>query len=170
MPLNGAFFVYRWDFSVNIAMLIIDIAEEIMRELGEPEDISLPSVSFWLASNVGKLNTLLDLEISVVDNEFDPEVTEDQKIIFKKLYELHYYSRQIQKNLGASAYDWSEIIEGDTQIRRVSKNEIAKNYASLRRELQAEIDALVFFYKQNQCLPASYSAYTDIIRYNRGTV
>jgi len=34
-------------------MKIVDIADEIYRELAEPSTISIPSIAFWIRSNVG---------------------------------------------------------------------------------------------------------------------
>ena len=138
-------------------MKTVDIADEIFRELDAPDDFPIPNISFWLTSNIGKLNTLLCLDITVDANmEFVPELTDPQKDILKLLYYVYVYRRLNRNALGAGAYDWSEIQEGDTSIRRVSKNELAKSYKALKDDIQKELDDLVFFYKQRQSLPAAY--------------
>jgi hypothetical protein len=87
---------------------IVDIADEIYRELGEPSDVSIPSVAFWLRTNLGKLNILinkrytintLDLEIDVISSE---TFTITEKSIFKKMYNISYYDRQIINLIGKS--------------------------------------------------------------------
>ena len=148
-------------------MKVVDIADEIYRELDFPTTPVLPAIVFWLTSNIGKLNILIATSIEVDNNEFFPELDDSQKEILKTLYYVYYFSKLMRASLGAAAYDWSEVIEGDTQIRRVSKNEVAKNYYSLKKDLQTEVDDLVFYYKQNLCLPASFSAYADIYQYYR---
>jgi hypothetical protein len=134
-------------------MKVIDIADEIYRELDQPNIVSIPMIVFWCGANVGKLNLLLHEEIEFVDNEFSPELSVEQAAVLKILYIISYYSKQMASHLGAGAYDWSELTEGDTRIRRVSKNEIAKNYSQLRSSYSAELDELVYRYKNNQVIP-----------------
>jgi len=87
---------------------IVDIADELYRELGEPSDISIPSIAFWLRTNLGKLNIHLNKKYSIntLDLEIDAispdSFTIAEKTIFKKLYNIHYYDRQIIKLIGKS--------------------------------------------------------------------
>ena len=87
---------------------IVDIADEIYRELGEPTDVSIPSIAFWLRTNLGKLNILINKTyvINTLDLEVDaisPETfTITEKSIFKKVYNIHYYDRQIINLIGKS--------------------------------------------------------------------
>jgi hypothetical protein len=87
---------------------IVDIADEIYRELGAPPDISIPSVAFWLRTNLGKLNILINKRytINTLDLEVDaisPETfTITEKAILKKMYNISYYDRQIIKLIGRS--------------------------------------------------------------------
>ena len=48
-------------------MKIVDIADEIYRELGEPTTISIPAISFWIRSNVGELNNRINTTFKIVD-------------------------------------------------------------------------------------------------------
>jgi hypothetical protein len=133
---------------------LVDIADELFRELDEPDDASIASISYWLTSNIGKLNGLLDIEISVENNELVPELDNDQKVVFKKLYEIHYYQRQIKKNLGAAAYTaFSEVKEGNRTVRRVNKNEIAKTYKLMVTDLNDELTQLLMAYRMNRADP-----------------
>ena len=87
---------------------IVDIADEIYRELGEPTDVSISSIAFWLRTNLGKLNILINKTyvINTLDLEVDaisPETfTITEKSIFKKVYNIHYYDRQIINLIGKS--------------------------------------------------------------------
>jgi hypothetical protein len=87
---------------------IVDIADEVYRELGEPSDISVSSIAFWLRTNLGKLNILINktYAINTLDLEVDaisPETfTITEKSIFKKMYNIHYYDRQIINLIGKS--------------------------------------------------------------------
>lgn len=84
--------------SINI------IASEIFNELGAPSDVSVASISYWLRSNIGKLNVLLASEYSInANSEIDTSkelFTLLEKTIFKKLYIIHYYDRQILNLIG----------------------------------------------------------------------
>lgn len=144
-------------------MKIVDIADELFRESDSATDLSLPAISFWLTSNVGKLNTLLGLSIKVKNAEFVPELDEEQKSIYKLLFQLSYLDRQVKKNLGAAAYGSSivEVKDGDRLTRKVNKNEIAKTYASTRREIREDLDGLVLLYKMNQAVPLEVSGVTE---------
>ena len=48
-------------------MKIVDIADEIFRELGKPSTISIPAISFWIRSNVGELNNRINTTFKIVD-------------------------------------------------------------------------------------------------------
>ena len=67
---------------------IVSIADEVYRELGDPSDLSIATISFWLRTNLGQLNNMLNLD-KVIDEttlELEEELTVDQAVIFKKLY------------------------------------------------------------------------------------
>ena len=72
---------------------IVSIADEIHRELASPTDLSIASIAFWLRSNIGELNNLLNLDREIIDTtlELNAELTTQQSVIFKKLYFVHYY-------------------------------------------------------------------------------
>src|SRR5215216_5047423 len=127
-------------------MTVADIADELFRELGEPEDISVPSIAFWLTTNIGQLNTLLNLNVAVgTDSEFSPTLSDAEKDIFKQLYTVTYYSRRVSANLGAAGYDSSilEVTEGNRTTRLVNRNEVAKSFQTLKRDEQNYLELLV---------------------------
>jgi hypothetical protein len=45
---------------------IVDVADEIYRELGEPNDLSLSSIAFWLRTNIGDLNILINKKFKII--------------------------------------------------------------------------------------------------------
>lgn len=137
-------------------MKIIDLADSIFREIDEDPSTSISTISYWLENNIGLLNILLDETIVFANNEFSPELTVEQANIYKVMYLIKYYSGLVRSNLGAAAYDWSELSEGDSTIRRVSRNELAKNYKQMRDGSQLDLDNLVYLYKKNQIKPGAY--------------
>ena len=52
-------------------MKIVDIADEIFRELGNPLTISIPAISFWIRSNVGELNNRINTTFKIRDTNPD---------------------------------------------------------------------------------------------------
>ena len=160
-----------------------DLSIELYSDLEFPEDLDVTIIADWLINNVGSLNALLNLHVMIdqagnmtffdadgkpaVDSNKNPitELNTLQKVIFKELYIIKHFTRWITKNLGAAAYDWSEIVEGDSNIRRVSKNEIAKTYLQLRKAAREELEDLIFFYKQNLSTPAAYGVRGNLFRY-----
>ena len=42
-----------------MAIKVVDIADEIHRELGSPSDLSISAISYWLRTNIGQLNNLI---------------------------------------------------------------------------------------------------------------
>jgi len=55
-------------------MKIVDIADEIYRELGEPSTISIPAIAFWIRSNVGELNNRINTAFKII--EYGPDAYE----------------------------------------------------------------------------------------------
>ena len=51
-------------------MKIVDIANEIYRELGEPSTTSIPAIAFWVRSNIGALNNYLN-ESFTINNSYE---------------------------------------------------------------------------------------------------
>jgi hypothetical protein len=145
---------------------IVDISDEIYRELGEPSDISIPSVAFWLRTNLGKLNILINKRYSIntLDLEVDaisPETfTITEKSIFKKMYNIHYYDRQIIKLIGKSSA--LNLINQDTSSSGENATTGSANSDSL------EISENGFSYKKTNSESTSqiYKRATDAIKAN----
>lgn len=116
-------------------MKVVDIADEVYRELGEPSTISIPAVAFWIRANVGALNNHIGTSFRVLDgatetdlddgdsrtlattleisqivedssgSEVELEIGENEKAILKKMYHIHYYDRLLRTNLTSIASD-----------------------------------------------------------------
>lgn len=144
-------------------MKLIDLANVIWSsELLETTDTTVSKIVFWLSSdnNIGILNDLLGTNYSISGNDATPELDEEAAAIYSTFYLYKYYQRLMKTNLNATQYDWSEISEADSTVRRVSKNEIAKNYRLLANDTKDYLDKLVESYKKFHCIPASlHSSY-----------
>ena len=141
---------------------IVDVADEVYRELGEPADISIASVAYWLRTNIGKLNVLLNkpylisdttLEIYSSDEAKDPFGI-NEKAIFKKIYTVYYYERLFRNALGAASTDSTlEINQNGFSARKINKNELAKTYSDLKKQSDAELKMLHDKYELNEVSP-----------------
>jgi hypothetical protein len=141
---------------------IVDISDEIYRELGEPSDLSIASIAFWLRTNIGDLNILINkkfyitddtLEIGIPENSGD-EFKDIEKSIFKMLYSIHYYERLFRNALGAASVDGTiETDENGFRTKSVNKNELAKTYATLRKQINEELMVLTKNYNINEAKP-----------------
>ena len=141
---------------------IVDISDEIYRELGEPSDLSLASIAFWLRTNIGDLNILINKKFYITDNTLEIGVLENsgdvfgnlEKSIFKMIYTIHYYERLFRNALGAASTDSTlEITENGFTARKVNKNELAKTYAQLRKQISDELYVLSKNYNLNEVEP-----------------
>ena len=107
------------------------------------------SVSTWLKSNLGYLNLRLSEQFTISGDCVVPEMSQNVSGIYTEMFYCYYYNKQANKNLGASAYDWTEIVgEDQGAIRKVSKNEVAKTYRSLSNDCKVRLDQLTKWYNE----------------------
>lgn len=137
---------------------IVDIADEIYRYLESPTDISIPAIAFWLRANVGALNNLIGTSFSIDDTTFElsTSISVTEKVIFKSLFYIYYYDKQIRTNLGAAASSSIlEVSSDGAMVRTTNKNEISKTWLQLRKETQLELDTVVNSYNFGSITPVS---------------
>tara|TARA_B100000029_G_C17319565_1_gene867546 strand:- start:159 stop:668 length:510 start_codon:yes stop_codon:yes gene_type:complete len=145
-------------------MKIVDIADEIFRELGSPSDLSIPPIAFWLRSNIGALNnhinmafkvnaTTLELEHTNPDDSIRP-IEQEESAILKKMYFIHDYEKKLRSVLGAASLDSIiQISDLGTSIRKVNKNEIGKTYNQVKKQEQEELNRMIAAYKISASAP-----------------
>ncbi|NJO59162.1 MAG: hypothetical protein HC836_12745 [Richelia sp. RM2_1_2] len=148
-------------------MLIKDIADEIFHELDEPEDLSIASISFWLQRNIGSLNSSIFTcyYLNKENGELNAELSEDEIAIFKKLFFIFYYGKQVKKSLHAASFDHSviEVQEMDRKIRVTNKNEVAKVWQQAKKDAMEELEKLKGGYKRNRANPKMVTGDDDEI-------
>lgn len=126
------------------------IADEIYRELDQPSDLSIPSIAFWLQTNIGQLNLKTGLAVSVNLGALSETLSDEAVAIYKALFKIHYLKRKINQNLGAAAYSSiAEVKEGNRTVKRTNKNDIAKSYITMKESEERELNRLISAYKQN---------------------
>jgi hypothetical protein len=141
---------------------IVDVADEIYRELGEPSDLNIASIAFWLRTNIGDLNILINKKFYIIDDTLEIGIEEGsgdefkdiEKSIFKMIYSMHYYERLFRNALGAASTDSTiEIDQNGFRAKRVNKNELAKTYSDLRKQIADELQVLTKNYNLNEARP-----------------
>lgn len=149
-------------------MKVVDIASEIFRELGEPTEITIPVIAYWLRSNIGKLNSIVYKQYRVNETTFeveclnpnDPtntlyeEIGIDEVALFKLLYIVHYYDLQIRKNM--LNYDTRRAIEVSSDghtVRLASPTEIGKTLYMFRKMITDDLNRWIAWYRLAKSTP-----------------
>lgn len=139
---------------------IVDLATELYDELGEPVDVSIPSVAYWLRTNIGSLNVLLNKPYTINQSSLEVEGSSteafgiNEKAIFKKLYIIHYYDRQLRKTLVSVSLDSVVSISDEgSSVTKVNKNELSKTFSSIKKQEMAELSDMLKAYSINEITP-----------------
>ena len=115
---------------------------------GDSSSNTMTSISGWLETHIGQLNTLLYTQFDLIGTGLDIQAS----VIFKEIYLQNYYSKQARNALRgiiAAGNDGSNILEvkdADSSISFINKNEVAKVYKSMANDSKAKIDQLVAQY------------------------
>ena len=151
---------------------IVSISDEIYRELGDPTDMSIATISFWLRTNLGQLNNLLNISIEIDSTTLELNgtgLTADQAVIFKKLYFIHFYDLKIRSTLGAAGTDSViEVSSDGARVRKINKNELSKTWLAARSAEQEELTRLITAYRITASEPLQVAG-DDTIAENENT-
>ena len=149
-------------------MKVVDIADDIYRELGSPSTLSIPAIAFYVRGSVGNLNnhintvyklnsTSLEIEETVTDNSNTTTTTEigiEEASILKKMYMVHFYDAKIRTNLTALDADTIvEVTDQGSSVRKVNKNEVSKTLLSIRNQEYEGLRKLISQYKISKSSP-----------------
>ncbi len=123
-------------------------------ELNEDSSTSIPSLSAYFRYNIGDLNNLLgtcyrldSITLEIVD-ENAVEISSQAAMIYKYIYLISFYTRQIRANLGVGGVSQSLSVQSDGGVvRLVDKTQISKLYLQLRKDLIDQLKNLVNRYK-----------------------
>lgn len=150
-------------------MCITNLADQIYKELGEPSDVSVPAIAFWLQRNIYKLNNELLTSYFIDDNLIiTPDLDGGAAAILSLMYQKSYAMLQYNRNLGASGYSSiQEFKEGNRTVRRFNKTELAKLFLQQSRDIQNDINRMVLGYNLNrteiqQIITANPIIYEDL--------
>ena len=152
-----------------MANQITELADLIDREITLSE-VAVPVIDFWLRNNIGQLNSRLDTAVIITDNDFSPQLNEEEKDIFKAIYQIYWLNRLIKNNLGAAAYagEVTQIKEGNRTIVGTNKNDVAKTYLFLKKDAVQELNFLIQAYKFNRSDPRESKVVDNCNYYGNG--
>lgn len=155
------------------------IAQEIYEEMGEPSDFSIAAIAAWVRRNIGGLANMLNTEFSI-DNttlEINPNLTDTQKYIFKKMYSIYFFDLKIKSTGSLAVNDYTSIKDDFGSVQKLNKNEVLKNFYQIRQQEYKELQDLVNKYELNEVsplqvagddtIPGSYDSERDALYYIR---
>ena len=150
-------------------MKVVDISDELFREVGEPSTYSIASISYWVRANVGRLNNYLSTFFAIdsttyeitqkIDEKNDgvlvvKEITIDEASILKRMFLIHYYDREIRSNVTNAGTDTIvQVTDQGSTVRKINKNEVIKSLTSLKKQEYEEMRALISDYRRAEFRP-----------------
>jgi hypothetical protein len=141
-------------------MKVVDIADEVFRELGSPTDLAITAIAFWVRTNIGELNNLLYSNFALnsttleIKDECDEEVSPEAVAVLKKMYYIHNYDLEIKKNLISISTDSIiEVSDQGSSVRKINRNEVSKTLSGLRKQEIDTLNRLVAAYRMRKSEP-----------------
>ena len=150
-------------------MKVVDIADELYRELSSPKDLSIAAIGYWLRTNIGQLNNQInttykmggspdyEIQYDYVNTDGVPvtaEITEEAKSVLKKMYMIHYYENKLRANLAAAETDSVISVADDgSSIRKINKNEVSKVYLNILKTEIEELKKLIYAFQRSHGEP-----------------
>lgn len=144
-------------------MKVVDLADEIYRELGSPSDLSIAPIAFWCRTNIGALNNYIMSEYEIDTTTLEIQETKDGKTItiglneaaiFKKMYLIHYYDTKIISTLTAASTDSVVELESDgSRIRKLDKTQQSNAYIRIKNLELEQLHKMITQYKLSSTAP-----------------
>lgn len=142
-------------------MNVTDLGDSIFRnDLNMNPEISTSSIVYWISSaGIDRLNVLLNRNFfvndtfQIINNDDGSPISGDESTILSRLYVLNFIDRQIQKYLGAAAYDVLQVESDGGVVRLVDKNIISRTFLQLRNEIRQELKELVNLWRIKKYSP-----------------
>lgn len=142
-----------------ITNTVASIAQEIYEEMGEPDDFSIAAIAAWVRRNIGGLNNMLNIDLDVNNTTFEisPNLSDMQKYIFKKMYSVYYFDIKIKSTGSLATTDFITIKDDIGNVQKANKNEVLRNYITIRKQEYQELKDLTSQYKNNSISPLQVS-------------
>lgn len=134
---------------------VVSIAQEIYEELGDNSSTSIAAIAAWIRRNIGGLGNLLNnsYKINDLNLEISPNLSDVEKFIFKKMYDIYYLDLKIKSTASSATNDYTLIKDDIGSVQKINKNEVLKNYISVRKQEYEELKSLVQQYRNNSSIP-----------------
>ena len=149
-------------------MKVVDIADELHRELGEPTSLSIPAIAYWLRTNIGALNNYINTAYTINTTTFEIEqletdssgaeatieIGEEERAIFKKMYGVHFYEIKLRDNITSLATDTVISVSDDgSSVTKVNRNEVYILYQNIKRQEYSELKDMINSFKLMKATP-----------------
>jgi hypothetical protein len=142
-------------------MKIVDIADQIYRENGEPKTTSIPAIAYFLRTELGKLNVILYEDFWVEPSTLEirhglrtkpdgtPIYIGQMAVAILKLLYLVYQCNLDIRNMLVSVTTDSVLKATDQEfsIEKVNKSELLKTLTTLKKDTLKELQDLVHSYR-----------------------
>lgn len=141
-------------------MKVVDIADEIFKDLGEPSGLTVSSISSSLRSKVGDLNILICESFAVDSTTLEINDSDGVNIgtsaaaVLKQMYFVSYYNRRYLSNLTTMSSDLVlEVSDGGKTVRRMNRNEVGKTILQVKAQEEDTLRKMVNAYKMKDGAP-----------------
>jgi hypothetical protein len=160
---------------------VTSIAQEIYEEMGEPDDFSIAAIAAWVRRNIGGLGNMLNnsYEINSSTLEINPNLSDIEKYIFKKMYSIYFFDIKIKSAGSLALSDYTSIKDDFGSVQKLNTNEILKGFYQIRQQEYKELKDLSTKYVLNasspvqvagdDTIPGSYDSEKDAL-YNIRTI
>ena len=149
-------------------MKIVDIADEVHRELGSLDTLSIPAIAYWLRSNIGAMNNHINTSFEIHVDTFEivdaggRQITPYETAILKDMYIIHHCDALLRSTLSSASTDAVVELSSDgSTIRKINKNDQAKTYLTLRTDLHKELMTMIANYKNRDVQPLQVAGDDD---------
>lgn len=135
--------------------IITQISDETYEELGRPDDTSISAIAFWMRSNIGTLNILINKSFVLnSDESITPEIDRDARNILTRMFEVRYYAKKLLNTTGAAGYSPVKRVNSDgMSVEYMEVSNMCKVWLEAKKEAQLELDTLVNAYKVDKVMP-----------------
>jgi hypothetical protein len=141
-------------------MKVVDISDDIHRELGTPTGISIASIAHWVRGNVGTLNNYLNTTYSEdsttleLNDSDSVEIGIEETSILKKMYHVYYYDSQLRTNINTLQTDTIVFVSDQgSSVKKVDRLDVAKHLGQIKKEEQQNLTQLIHAYKMSKTNP-----------------
>lgn len=144
---------------------LLEVSERIYQSLGSPDSPTVGVIQYYLRHNIGALNTLLNTSylIDATDGTVEPDLAEDDAVIFQSMYFIYYYDTRVRANLGAASIDSIlEVAENGAVVRMTNRNSLALTYVQMKKQDQENLNNMVAFYRSNRAVPDQVVGEDDV--------